>query len=104
MTLVHYGIWSSVPETSGKWITLGQSDLLKYAEGMPSDFAKHHYLISKDNKAEVWITPAGEVKWGMTATVSGNANAKVAKGNGTRAMLTFTLPSVLAPIEEANNG
>lgn len=100
MTLVHYGIWSSVPETSGKWITLGQSDLLKYAEGMPTDFAKHHYLISKDNKAEVWITPAGEVKWGMTATVSGNANAKVAKGNGTRAMLTFTLPSVLAPIED----
>jgi hypothetical protein len=100
MTLVHYGIWSSIPETSGKWITLGQSDLLKYAEGMPSDFAKHHYLISKDSKAEVWITPAGEVKWGMTATVSGNANAKVAKGNGTRAMLTFTLPSVLAPIED----
>lgn len=103
--LVHYGIWSSVPETSGKWITLGQSDLLKYAEGMPTDFAKHHYMISKDNKAEVWITPAGEVKWGMTATVSGNTNAKVAKGNGTRAMLTFTLPSVLAPIEEeTNNG
>lgn len=102
--LVHYGIWSSVPETSGKWITLGQSDLLKYAEGMPTDFAKHHYMISKDNKAEVWITPAGEVKWGMTATVSGNANAKVAKGNGTRAMLAFTLPSVLAPIvEEVNN-
>lgn len=100
MSLVHYGIWSSVPETSGKWITLGQSDFLKYAEGMPSDFAKHHYLISKDNKAEVWITPAGEVKWGMTATVSGNANAAVAIGNGTRAMLTFTLPSVLAPIEE----
>lgn len=98
--LVHYGIWSSVPETSGKWITLGQSDLLKYAEGMPTDFAKHHYMISKDNKAEVWITPAGEVKWGMTATVSGNANAKVAKGNGTRAMLTFALPSVLAPIED----
>ena len=106
MSLVHYGIWSSVPETSGKWITLGQSDLLKYAEGMPSDFAKHHYLISKDNKAEVWITPAGEVKWGMTATVSGNANAKVARGNGTRAMLTFMLPSVLAPIieEETSNG
>lgn len=105
MSFVHYGIWSSVPETSGKWITLGQSDLLKYAEGTPSDFAKHHYMISKDNKAEVWITPAGEVKWGMTATVSGNANAKVARGNGTRAMLTFTLPSVLAPIkEETNNG
>lgn len=103
ISLVHYGIWSSVPETSGKWITLGQSDLLKYAEGMPTDFAKHHYLISKDNKAEVWITPAGEVKWGMTATVSGNANAKVAKGNGTRAMLTFMLPNVLAPIKEENN-
>ena len=98
--LVHYGIWSTVPETSGKWITLGQSDLLKYAEGMPTDFAKHHYIISKDNKAELWITPAGEVKWGMTATVSTNANTKVAKGNGTRAMLTFTLPSVLAPIED----
>ena len=100
MTLAHYGIWTSVPETSGKWITLGQSDLLKYAEGMPSDFAKHHYLISKDNKAEVWITSAGEIKWGMTATISGNTNTKVARGNGTRALLTFTLPSVLAPIED----
>lgn len=100
MALVHYGIWTSVPETSGKWITLGQSDSLKYAEGMPSDFAKHHYQISKDNKAEVWITSAGEVKWGMTATISGNANTPVARGNGTRAMLTFVLPSVLAPIEE----
>lgn len=105
VSLVQYGIWSSIPETSGKWITLGQSDLLKYAEGMPSDYAKHHYMISKDGKAELWITPAGEVKWGMTASISGNANAKVTKGNGTRAMLTFTLPSVLAPIEEeTNNG
>lgn len=104
VTFTHYGIWSSVPQTNGKWITLGQNDDLKYDSSMPSDFAKIHYQVSKDIKAEIWITSAGEVKWGMTATISGNGNTSVTKGGGCRTMLTFMLPSVMAPIQEENNG
>lgn len=95
----HYGIWSSVPQTNGKWITLGQSNDLKYDSSMPSDFGKHHYQVSKDIKAEVWITSDGEVKWGMTATISGNSNTSVTKGGGCRTMVVLPLPSVIAPIE-----
>jgi hypothetical protein len=104
LIFTHYGIWTSVPVTNGKWITLGQSDALKYDSSMPSDFGKHHYQVSKDIKAEVWITAAGEVKWGMTATISGNSNTSVTKGGGCRTMVVLPLPSVMAPIQEENNG
>ena len=100
----HYGIWTSVPQTNGKWITLGQNDVFKYDPSMISDFGKHHYQISKDIKAEVWITAAGEVKWGMTATISGNNNTSATKGGGCRTMLVLPLPSVMAPIQEVTNG
>jgi hypothetical protein len=39
----HYGVWTSVPQTNGKWITLGQNDVFKYDSSMISDFGKHHY-------------------------------------------------------------
>jgi hypothetical protein len=104
LIFTHYGIWTSVPQTNGKWITLGQNDVFKYDSSMPSDFGKHHYQISKDIKAEIWITSAGEVKWGMTATISGNGNTSVTKGGGCRTMVVLPLPSVMAPIQEANNG
>lgn len=104
LIFTHYGIWTSVPVTNGKWITLGQSDALKYDSSMPSDFGKHHYQISKDIKAEVWITAAGEVKWGQTATISGNSNTSVTKGGGCRTMVVLPLPSIMAPIQEENNG
>lgn len=104
LIFTHYGIWTSVPVTNGKWITLGQSDALKYDSSMPSDFGKHHYQVSKDIKAEVWITAAGEVKWGQTATISGNSNTSVTKGGGCRTMVVLPLPSVMAPIQEENNG
>ena len=104
LIFTHYGIWTSVPITNGKWITLGQSNDLKYDSSMPSDFGKHHYQVSKDIKAEVWITAAGEVKWGQTATISGNSNTSVTKGGGCRTMLVLPLPSVMAPIQEVANG
>ena len=104
LIFTHYGIWTSVPQTNGKWITLGQNDVFKYDSSMPSDFGKHHYQVSKDIKAEVWITAAGEVKWGMTATISGNSNTSVTKGGGCRTMVVLPLPSVMAPIQEENNG
>lgn len=100
----HYGVWTSVPQTNGKWITLGQNDVFKYDSSMISDFGKHHYQISKDIKAEVWITANGEVKWGMTATISGNNNTSATKGGGCRTMLVLPLPSVMAPIQEVTNG
>ena len=99
LIFTHYGVWTSVPQTNGKWITLGQNDIFKYDSSMPSDFGKHHYQISKDIKAEVWITADGEVKWGMTATISGNSNTSVTKGGGCRTMVVLPLPSVMAPIE-----
>ena len=104
LIFTHYGIWTSVPQTNGKWITLGQNDIFKYDSSMPSDFGKHHYQISKDIKAEVWITADGEVKWGMTVTISGNSNTSVTKGGGCRTMTVLPLPSVMAPIPEVNNG
>lgn len=100
----HYGIWTSVPQTNGKWITLGQNDVFKYDPSMISDFAKHHYQISKDIKAEIWITSAGEVKWGMTANISTNNNTAVTKGGGCRTMVVLPLPSIMAPVPEASNG
>lgn len=105
LLFTHYGIWTSVPQTNGKWITLGQNDVFKYDSSMPSDFGKHHYQVSKDIKAEVWFTASGEVKWGQTATISGNSNTSVTKGGGCRTMVVLPLPSVMAPIEEeSNNG
>lgn len=104
LIFTHYGIWTSVPQTNGKWITLGQNDVFKYDSSMPSDFGKHHYQVSKDIKAEIWITAAGEVKWGQTATISGNGNTSVTKGGGCRTMVVLPLPSVMAPIQEENNG
>lgn len=99
-----FGIWSSVPNTSGTWITLGQADVLKFTNGYYSDHWKTHFQISKNYKAELYINEDGTVYFGQTAEINTNNNIKVSKGGGCRHKAVYTLPSVMAPIQEANNG
>lgn len=99
-TLDMFGTWSSVPNTSGAWVSLGQNDVFKYAEGRWSDSYKTHFQFSKNYKAEIYIAPNGTVYFGQTAELSTNNNVKVTKGAGCRAKFVWPLPSVFAPIEE----
>lgn len=94
------GVWSSVPATSGAWITVGQDDAFKYAAGYWSDSYKTHFQFSKNYKAELYISPDGTVYFGQTAEMSTNNNVKVSKGAGCRAKLVLPLPSMFSPIEE----
>lgn len=92
------GVWSSIPNTSGTWVSLGQNDVFKYAEGRWSDSYKTHFQFSKNYKAELYIAPDGTVYFGQTAEMSTNNNVKVSKGAGARAKLVLPLPSMFAPI------
>lgn len=95
-----FGTWSSVPNTSGAWVSLGQADIFKYADGYWSDSYKTHFQFSKNYKAEIYISSDGTVYFGQTAELSTNNNVKVTKGAGCRAKFVWPLPSVFSPIEE----
>lgn len=99
-----YGYWSSVPNTSGAYVTLGKDDVFKFASGRYSDHWKTHFQFSKNYKAELYINEDGTVYFGQTSEMSTNNNVKVSKGGGVRAKYIWPLPSMLAPIEEVANG
>jgi hypothetical protein len=90
------GVWSSIPDTSGKFVSLGQADELKYAAGYYSDHWKTHFQFSKNYKAELYIAEDGTVYFGQTAELSTNNNIKVTKGAGCRHKNLYALPSVTA--------
>lgn len=92
------GVWTSVPNTSGAWVTVGQDDLFKYDDTRWSDSYKTHFQFSKNYKAELYIAPNGTVYFGQTAELSTNNNVKVTKGAGCRTKLILPLPSMFAPI------
>lgn len=94
-----YGSWTSVPNTSGTFVSLGQDDVFKFATGHYSDHWKTHFQISKNYKAELYINEDGTVYFGQTAELATNNNIKVSKGGGVRAKYIWPLPSMLAPIE-----
>lgn len=90
------GVWSSIPDTSGKYVSLGQADELKYAAGYYSDHWKTHFQFSKNYKAELYIAEDGTVYFGQTAELSTNNNVKVSKGAGCRHKNVYAMPSVTA--------
>lgn len=93
-----YGVWSSVPNTSGAFVSLGQDDVFKFASGHYNDHWKTHFQFSKNYKGELYINEDGTVYFGQTAELATNNNIKVSKGGGVRAKYIWPLPSMLAPI------
>lgn len=94
-----FGTWTSVPTTKSAFVDIGSSNnLLAYDAAGWSDSYKTHFQYSKNQKAELYITAAGQLKFGVTGDIATNADITPTKGGGCRAKLILPLPSVFSPI------
>jgi len=98
MFLDMFGTWTSSPDTKNTWATLGQADVLKFDDTAWPDSYKLHFQYQKDQKATLYISSDGTVKFGQTCNFSSNTDLAPTKGNSCRARVMLMLPSTIAPI------